>query len=197
MDTAFEEEEEDEEIEEVDNPDKATGQRGRLRKAYLNTLYKRYINKDDVGLVEWIEGLLPELNRIFHIFRRRDPSREHDNFRYFLRRLILYKREYPYYQTAGDFDLLKHIILTDMRIDDFHETPITEETNAKWIDAFTRQLSQMEKHIKSLGSTSRQKRQEEMDVMKILAITPEDLRKSVSSARNDDGDWVDALPNME
>jgi hypothetical protein len=121
--------------------------------------------------------------------------------------MIRYKRDYPYLSASGDFSLLKRIILAEMRLDEMDEinmlTDMSEDDygnpvprfEPKTIDAFTRLHNQLERDIKTLGTTSRQKREEALSIAE-FTINHQGLRQ-VDKRQEKVDDFIDSLPDPE
>lgn len=135
---------------------------------------------DDSEIVNWASSLHYELNVVKDTLERRGMS---EKFDYFLRRLVIYKSEYPSLGTSGDFSIVKRIILAEIRLDELDELDISELVDLpKTVDAFTRLHTQLVKDVDTIGATSKQKKKEAMEVTKIL-INHKELRNLEGSER--------------
>lgn len=135
---------------------------------------------DDTDIIKWASSLHYELNVVNDTLERRGMA---EKFDYFLRRLVIYKTEYPNLGTSGDFSIVKRIILAEIRLDEMDEMDISELIDLpKTVDAFTRLHTQLVKDVDTIGATSKQKRKDALEVTKIL-INHNELRNLEGSER--------------
>lgn len=122
-----------------------------------------------------------------------------DQFEYFLIRLIRYLRDYPYLKKSGDYTLLCRSILAEIRSNEIDQMSLSEiqemKSPEKWLDALTKISTQLVNGIKTLGTTTRQERQEVIEVAKIV-VNHTGLRK-VEDKRKKGRDWLKSLPALE
>lgn len=142
---------------------------------------------DDTDIVKWGSSLHYELNVVKDTLDRRGIGDEvFDNF---LRRLVAYKSEYPQLGTSGDFSLVKRIILAEIRLDEMDEMNITDLMGLpKTVDAFTRLHTQLARDIDTIGATSKQKKKDTLDVMRII-VNHKELQ-GVSSSEKETTEWM-------
>lgn len=139
----------------------------------------------DIDIKLWIEGLATELSKIEGLLKRRGDS---DMMGYFIRRVIQYKIEYPSLNSSGDWELVKRIILAELRLDDLESSQLEElADNPKLMDAFTRLHQQLQKDIEAIGATSRDKRKDMREGLKILI----DMQQIKQGGRDSDLEWLE------
>lgn len=122
-----------------------------------------------------------------------------DQFEFFMIRLIRYLRDFPHLKQSGDFTLLSRAILAEIRSDELDQLSLSEiqalDQPYKWLDAFTKISAQMVNGIKAAGTTSRQERDEALEVAKIT-VNHIGLKKAEDKKRRS-RDWLKSLPPVD
>ncbi len=171
-----------------------------MAKKQYRTLVKEFrsvISKyiEDESIVDWIASLYFEIGRVKSILERRckDERKLEEDFEYFIKRLAKYKEEYPRLGGSGDFELIKRIILAEIRLDELDSQSyenLSEEP--KLMEAFTRLHSQLTKDLETLGTTAKQKAKEKMDQIKVIIDYAELKKQSITQGE----EWLEEMASL-
>lgn len=158
-----------------------------IKKSEISAIVKEITDdkETNIDLHTWLYRLQAEIEKVSNILHRRGDD---DMLGYFLRRLTQYKIEYPALGGSGDFELIKRIILAEIRIDELESKPLAElSENPKLIDAFTRLHTQLQKDIEALGATSKLKKKSDLDELRVMI----DYKELESSSIASDLEWLE------
>ena len=151
--------------------------------------------EDDEVLLHWASSLYYELSLVQSSLERRGKP---EIFEYFILRLLQYKRDFPSLSASGDFEIVKRIILAEIRLNEIDELPLEEISDSpKLIDAFTKLHTQLTKDIEAIGVTSKQRKKSQLDTLKVI-IDHSELSKVLDSEAKAD-EWLEshsALPTV-
>lgn len=143
---------------------KAKFKRFDIPEDFIILLDKFLDNKVETHLYAWAISLYNELELVKSTLQYRE-----DSYEYFLLRLFKYKREFPNLGESGDFTLIKRIILAEIRLDELDRMDLSAlADNPKLIDAITKLHTQLMKDTELLGTTSRQKKKDTLEELKIF-----------------------------
>lgn len=127
---------------------------------------KDFVNPEETDLIEWASSMYYELERVKETFVRKG---EPEMFEYFVRRLMQYKRDFVGLNTSGDFALVKRSIMAEIRIEEFDTmSPENVANDPKLFDAITKLHTQLMKDVEAVGATSKQRRKEQLDTLKVI-----------------------------
>lgn len=160
---------------------------GVLKKSELSSIIKEITDDEEISrdLQIWLSQLQTEIEKVGGILSRRGES---DMLGYFIRRLLQYKIEYPKLGRSGDFELIKRIILAEIRLDELESSSLTDLSESpKLIDAFTRLHTQLQKDIEALGATSKLKKKSDLEELRIMI----DYKELESTTVESDLEWLE------
>lgn len=133
----------------------------------MNRMRKKVSDYVDEGeALDWIASLYYDLELVEASFVKKG---EPEQFETFIRRLVQYKTDFPGLNTSGDFALVKRAIMAEIWFDDVDCMDATKlYMQPKLIDALTKAINQLMKNIEAVGATSRQRRKEQLDALKVI-----------------------------
>lgn len=170
-----------------------------VKRATLRTMTKRFIDRNEMWILDWVVSLQDELEYVYKVLLRRhiEADQVFENFEYFVMRMTRYKREHPWIERSGDWELLQRIILNGMKVREIDEVCVLdlEKDVAPLVGALTRISSQMEKDLKALGGTSKGKREEQRETLKVVLDHRGKDKQVVREAAVDD--WIDGLAPID
>lgn len=162
-------------------------QKESIKKSEISGIIKEITDDKELDreLSLWLSQLQAEIEKVRNILHRRGDD---EMLGYFLRRLAQYKIEYPKLGRSGDFELIKRIILAEIRLDELESSSLDElSENPKLIDAFTRLHTQLQKDIEALGATSKLKKKSDLDELRVMI----DYKELESSSTESDLEWLE------
>lgn len=171
-----------------------------VRRDTLRTMVKKYIDRSEESIMDWVVELQDELENVYKILLRRYDGEADivlEYFEFFVMRMIRYKREHPWIATSGDWDLLQRIILNSLKIHEIDEVSVLDlpKDVAPLVGALSRISSQMEKDLKALGGTSKEKRDEQRETLKVVLDRRQQLEQAGREVAVDD--WIDELEPVD